>query len=203
MATRLQSLRRRSNDERGAILVEFVLVIPLFMVLVLGIFEIGKAWESSQTVVQASRSGARTVSQLGTHSQADREALLAVASTFGADLGDIQRVVIFEADNNGDMPHPGCLNPNPPSSAPCNSYGPTQIAALANDSAFADPDGSGCSGGDYSDNWCPTDRDNNQRDATYVGVYVAFTEQYQTGFFGGGTYTLTETTVMRIEPDAD
>ncbi len=201
---RAPKLRRRPRQERerGAILVEFVIVIPLFMVIVLGIFEIGKAWESNQTVVQAARSGARTVTQLGQHSQADHQAVQAIMATFGNDQGDVQRIVIFEADANGDAPS-GCLSGSAPSGAECNVYGPAEFADIGDDSEWADTDDWGCATGDHSDNWCPSDRNNQQRTAEYVGVRVEFVEQYQTGFFGGGTYVITETTVMRIEPDAD
>lgn len=191
----------RQGEERGAILVEFVFVVPLFMILVLGIFEIGKAWEANQAVVQASRSGARTVSQLGTYARADQEALLAVVSTFGSDAADVTRVIIFEADSNGDM-HPQCMttpSASIPSSRHCNRYDATDLANLNDPTYFASA--TSCSGG-ASAHWCPTARNNVQRNATYVGVYVEFEEQYQTGMFGGGTYTITEAAVMRIEPDA-
>ncbi len=115
----------------------------------------------------------------------------------------MQRIVIFEADANGDAPS-GCLTGSAAGAA-CNVYGPGEFADIGDDSAWADDSGPpfwGCSGGDHSDNWCPSARNNQQRTAVYIGVRVEFVEQYQTGFFGGGTYTLTETTVMRIEPDA-
>ncbi len=181
----------RGLRERGAILVEFVIVVPLFMTLVLGIFEIGKAWEANQTVVQAARGGARTAAQLGQNPLSDQQAVLAVVSTFGADFGDVQLIRIYQADANGDWSG-SCST----AADNCNEYSGTAITN-ANDATNFD-----CSSPSKGSNWCPTVRNNSQRTAAYLGVYVEFTEQYQTGFFGGGTYTMSERTIMRIEPDA-
>lgn len=192
----------RDGSQRGAILVEFVIVVPLFMILVLGIFEIGTAWESRQTVVQASRGGARTAAQLGTLDATDQQVVLAMASTFGPDVGDIIKIVVFEADGNGDWLGPSCATATPVASDRCNVYDQTDIAARATASYFDDAAVEGDCGTGASALWCPSARNASQTSATYVGVYVEFDEQYQTGFFGSGTYTLSARTVMRIEPES-
>ncbi len=53
---RLRAFRR---DERGQALVELALVIPILLVLVLGIFDFGRAWNLHQTITDAAREGAR------------------------------------------------------------------------------------------------------------------------------------------------
>jgi len=205
--------RRRRNGQRGAVLVELTIVTPLLMIILLGLFEIGSAWRANQTVVQAARSGARTITQLGQFEGADQQGLLAIRATFGVDAGDITKVVIYKADSDGNMPA-DCATVVPPATAPvgveCNVYGPDDIADAETDTLF-DTNGTdeGCSGTDPGDpvgrsaHWCPSDRNNVQVSADYVGVYVEFQEQWATGFFGPGTFTISETTVMRIEPNAD
>ena len=49
----------READESGASLVEFALVLPVFMMLVLGMFTGGLAYNRRIAVTQASREGAR------------------------------------------------------------------------------------------------------------------------------------------------
>lgn len=51
--------RSRSRTERGAALVEFALVLPLLLVLVFGIVDFGRAFQSSITLTNATREGAR------------------------------------------------------------------------------------------------------------------------------------------------
>jgi hypothetical protein len=53
------STRRRARDERGAVAVEFAIIAPILILLVLGIIEFGfgyHAWDSTQN---AAREGAR------------------------------------------------------------------------------------------------------------------------------------------------
>lgn len=45
--------------ERGSVIVEFALFLPLFLTLVFSIIELGSAWYSKQMLVNASREGAR------------------------------------------------------------------------------------------------------------------------------------------------
>lgn len=198
--------RIRKGRERGAVIVELAMVVPILMTLVLGMFEIGMAWGHSQTVVQASRSGARTVSQLGTFGGADQQALLAVISTFGDDVDDIQRVIIFDASNGSDLPS-GCdvagnMVPNPPTPM-CNVYGADDFAQ-AHDPAFFDSNGtaSGCGSTGASRLWCPdsSNRSDAQITATEVGVFVEFEAERASGLFGSSPFTISRTTVMRIEP---
>lgn len=50
---------RESSSERGQVLVEFVLVLPILLVLVVGIIEFGNAWRTSQMITNIAREGAR------------------------------------------------------------------------------------------------------------------------------------------------
>lgn len=50
-----------SGKEKGAVAVEFALVLPIFLVLVLGIFEFGRAMNIQVSLSQAARESARYV----------------------------------------------------------------------------------------------------------------------------------------------
>lgn len=62
-ATKSESVRpqRRStaNSQSGAVAVEFALVLPIFLVLVLGIFEFGRAFNIQISLSEAAREAAR------------------------------------------------------------------------------------------------------------------------------------------------
>ena len=47
------------DNERGAVLVEFALVLPLLLVLFAGMFDLGLAFQRYQAVTNAAREGAR------------------------------------------------------------------------------------------------------------------------------------------------
>lgn len=54
-------LQRIPWSRRGAVLVEFALILPLFMLLLIGTLEFARAFEVWQVVVNSAREGARTV----------------------------------------------------------------------------------------------------------------------------------------------
>lgn len=194
-------MRRRKEDrQRGAVLVELTLVVPILMTLVLGMFEVGMAWSASQSVVQASRSGARTVSQMGTYGRADEEALRAVLATFGDDLAQVRRVAIYEySATSANGVHPDCgTSAVPTSGARCNTYLPDDFDELDDPTHFASD--TGCSAGQASNPWCPTIRSDSQTTATLVGVEVEFAHTPVSGFFGVDDRILTQRIVMKIEP---
>ena len=60
------------DNERGAVLVEFALVLPLLLVLFAGMFDLGLAFQRYQAVTNAAREGAR-MAVLPGYSTADVE----------------------------------------------------------------------------------------------------------------------------------
>ncbi len=52
-------LGRRIRDESGQALVEFLMVLPLLLILVFGIIEMGAAWRAYQVTTNTAREGAR------------------------------------------------------------------------------------------------------------------------------------------------
>ncbi len=192
-------LRPAQINQRGGVLVEVTIVIPLLVFLVLGTLELGLAFSDSQVVTQGARNGARTVSQMSNNPVADHEALLSVVAAFGPGDITLQRVTIFDAGPDGERPA-SCLGSTPVNSGEnCNIYTQAQLTTAE----LSDPSKWGCGSGTYDDNWCPSvaaDRNPTQTNATWIGVHVVATRQWQTGFFGNGTQTITETAVMRMEP---
>jgi Flp pilus assembly protein TadG len=53
---------RRRNSERGAELIEFALVLPLILILLMGIFDFGLAFQRYEIITNAAREGARLAS---------------------------------------------------------------------------------------------------------------------------------------------
>ena len=51
--------RRLLGDERGQALAEFALVLPLILLFIAGVVEMGRAWNLKQVVTDAAREGAR------------------------------------------------------------------------------------------------------------------------------------------------
>jgi Flp pilus assembly protein TadG len=69
----------KSNSESGAAAVEFALIVPIFLLMVVGIVQFGYAYTIQISLTQAAREGARTM--VVQNDQA--KATAAAASTFG------------------------------------------------------------------------------------------------------------------------
>ena len=52
-------MRRRIHDDRGQATVEFALILPVLLLLVLGILEFGRAWNLAQVATDAVRESTR------------------------------------------------------------------------------------------------------------------------------------------------
>lgn len=50
---------RRLRNQAGQSLVELALILPILLIVVMGIFEFGRAWHTRQIVTDAARAGAR------------------------------------------------------------------------------------------------------------------------------------------------
>ena len=53
-------MKRFRDDVRGQAMVEFALVLPLLLILLIGVFEFGRAWNVYHAVTDAARLGARS-----------------------------------------------------------------------------------------------------------------------------------------------
>ncbi|WP_138414200.1 TadE/TadG family type IV pilus assembly protein [Sinomonas gamaensis] len=74
----------RQDRERGAAAVEFALVLPVLLALVLGIIDFGRVFNAQQTLTYATRAGARVMAI-----QNNQTAAISAAQTAAAPLGQI------------------------------------------------------------------------------------------------------------------
>jgi Flp pilus assembly protein TadG len=84
---------RRSSSERGQALVEFALTVPLSLLLVLGVVEIGYALLDQHVITSLSREGANLISRDTTLD--DAATALSNLNTRPVDLGGTGSKVIF------------------------------------------------------------------------------------------------------------
>ena len=80
---------QRLRDQRGASAVEFAMVVPLLILLVLGIAEFSRAFQVQSTLSAAAREGVRTMALQNDQVQA-RAMVRSVASSLNPALSDGQ-----------------------------------------------------------------------------------------------------------------
>jgi Flp pilus assembly protein TadG len=88
-------IRRKSNSDRGASLVEFAIVLPLLVLLLFGIIEFGWAFAQNLEVKHI----AREVGRLATVDDPDNQIL---SRTCGATIADVQSATPSGGTDPGD-----------------------------------------------------------------------------------------------------
>lgn len=204
----LRAARRRARarrGERGAVLVEVVLIVPVLLIISLGVFDIGLSWKASLTVSNASRAGARVASNIGIGATADKAALSSIAASLGTiPASEIDVVVIYRTTTPTGAVPAGCLDSVAKLAGgnlvlQCNTYSASDINGAATSSAFT-----GVCATSRDRFWCPSTRANNQALSAgpdYIGVFVRINHATKTKMFGS-TMVIKDTAVMRIEPNA-
>lgn len=186
----------RTAKQRGAVLVELAIVVPFLLVLALGLIEIGLRAEKSQTIVAATRAGARVVSSAGDTRLADFDALQSISGALAdVDAADVQRIIIYRADNtDGTMPT-GC--DASPQAGVCNHYSPADFALTPGDFTTS---GTSCGGSAPDFLWCPLGRETDpSSDPDWIGVEIWVNHQSIAPLFVGDT-VIRDRTIMRLEP---
>ncbi len=92
---------RRGRDEQGAAMVEFAILAPALILMVIGMLEFGLIFRDSLTANSASREAARVISAVGRDPNADNFGLDAAKATLDAARVDIESIVIINQDNEG------------------------------------------------------------------------------------------------------
>ncbi len=194
---------RRARGDRGLAIVEFAVVAPLLGMLVAGTTEFGTGWRDNLTVTNATRAAARVASNLGDDRDADREALETLrAALAGMEGTTLDGVLIFDASAADGQPSALCFtaggDPKGSASGNCNYYTDAQLQSLG----AGDFTGSSCSG-EPDENFCPvTERQTDLSSGlTPVGVWVRVEREWYTQVFPGDGYTITDITVMNVEPE--
>ncbi len=194
------------HGERGQSLVEFSMIVPLFLLFLLGLLEFGMVFDHVLTISYASREGARTGAalangskmadeSLGTCSDVDSYVVAAVervldspGSPVHGDLADVTQIRIYKATATGTEVGP--VNVWTPGS------GPTV-------------DGKDLSFSRSSYGWDSCTRNNNTSNPDSLGVSISYTYHAVTPlaslmrFFGGPGWSqlpVTDRSVMALNP---
>jgi hypothetical protein len=168
------------------------ILLPILIMLVMGIFELGAAFKSYLTASNAVREGTRILSARGTDATADCIALTQAMSGFAAanDLNGLVRVEIFEASpSTGD-----------PISSTINTYqyggGDPSVCATTPPN---------CGSWNCTIQQIPSDRNALVGDGVspdLIGMRVIYTHNWLTGIPPWtGSVTIDEKTISRIEPE--
>lgn len=179
----------------GAAIVEAAFITPVFMLMVLGIMEVGLAMNDDLALAHVVRAGTRVASASGNDLYADYGILQAVEAESSAVPRDrIELIVIYKATRYGEEPSAACKAGTSQPSV-CNVY--TRTAFNAVKTRW------GCKTAEALDKyWCPTSRIvSRSAGPNYVGVWLKIEHQWVTGMFGD-TVQLTDQSVIRLEPRA-
>jgi len=197
--------RDRSSRQRGQGLVEFALVVPVFLLLLLGMLEYGIAFTHDQTLAYATREGARVGSSFGDGNTAypcgttnfDAPIIAAVERVLTStgspiDLPRVNAINVYLAQANGS-----------PTSGKVNVWTPTPGAGPTVDGKQLDFT-------QTTTGWTPCSR-NNGVNADGLGVSLTYDYQFKTALggifkflFGSSVSSLamSDKTVMNLNPTA-
>jgi hypothetical protein len=193
---------RRRHDEAGQGIVEFALVIPVFMVILLGMLEFGFVFDHALTVQYAAREGARVGSavvngggSLGCNSGESPnastvdpliiQAVVRVLDSPGSrvNLAEIPEIRLYKADASGSEATYSAVNVYTRSGATYVLSGSPGWSACSRSNAGSPPDS--------------------------IGVSLVYTYRFQTAlgsvlsFFGGAglsSITFSDRAVMAMNP---
>jgi hypothetical protein len=175
----------RGNDgERGATLVEMAIVLPILLLLVFGIIELGLAFRTFLGASSAASAGSRVVALMGNDPESDCEALREIAATLGDGdaLESLAFVEIYRADGGG------------------NQRETNRYTYLSGDPSDCD---NGWARGAFA--WDPIDRQTlvGSRPLDIAGVKVVVEHDWVTDLPPfTGSFLVEETTLTRLEPEA-
>ncbi len=93
------------RDGRGQALVELALILPILLMLLLGIFEFGRAWNTKQVITDAAREGARLA--VVQNNDIDQDDVKAAVATHLSRAGIPGTAVTINFDENDRQPATG------------------------------------------------------------------------------------------------
>jgi len=102
---------RRKDPRRGAAVVEMALVLPVFLLVVLGIIEFGRAMWVSNMVSNSAREGARMAILDGSSNAEVRQAVQDFLTTsLGVNAADITTTITITPATGNPNPNNECAN---------------------------------------------------------------------------------------------
>lgn len=192
---------RRNDSERGQTLVEFALVFPIFILLIVGLIEFSLAFNALLSVNFASRDAALLAAEAGEDSGADCVVLASIDEDVQppASRVRIAEVRIYWADSQGAELDAQVYRRNSGAPLNCNVPGLPATLPYTLQGGSSYPENERCSvlAG------CPEDPGHTELDN--IGVSITYSYSWVTPMakiisLGGTGFTLTHANVMRMEP---
>ncbi len=104
-------LVHRLKHDRGAVLVEAAIAIPLLLLVILGSVEAGLGWEAKSSTVAGVRTGVLRASTISDRPDTDLRVLQSIIGEVGADNVDrIEWIALFDASDDPDAKFQACAN---------------------------------------------------------------------------------------------
>ncbi|TME93962.1 MAG: pilus assembly protein [Chloroflexi bacterium] len=185
----------RRGEEHGQALVEFALLLPLLLLLIVGIIEFSFVWNSRNTVLFASRDGSMLAAEGGSLLGTDCLVLDRIERDIVSPASAIklQQVEIYWADKNGGQIGSNHNVYDRSGSTTCDFSGTTiTVPYTLTTSGYLESNRcdvlAGCGGGHTS--------------VDTVGVKVTYEHRWLTSFarLTGPGVTFSQTTATRVEP---
>lgn len=180
-----RSGRSRVRGERGAALVETVIVIPLVLLIVFGIVEFSAAYHDASVTSDASRAGGRIASAQArnpAYATNAAESVAAALKTLPANAP--QELWIYKANNHG---YPGTSDDFVSCTTKCIRF---QWDTESDDWNYDAPTGDG---------WLSSTHQVCAEPFDQIGIYVKIRHEFVTNLFGA-TIDLDDHAVFRFEP---
>jgi Flp pilus assembly protein TadG len=173
--------RRR---QRGAVLIEAAIIMPLLLTLVMGIIEYGLVFSDKSTVGSATRAGARSAVAYSRQTGYDQQAVDAVTSALTArTTGTPLELWVYKVDTTNSNGAPVGYPTFSDCQTACQKY-------TWNGSSWDLTGGAG---------WAASDQNACSMPLDQLGVRLKVRHDLVTGLFGT-SLTLTDRTIMRLEP---
>jgi len=184
------------REERGQALVEFAIVLPALLLLILGIVEFAFVWNSRNTVLFASRDGAMLAAEGGNGFGTDCVVLDRIERDIisPSNAIRIQQVQLYWSDRNGDQIGAYTNVYDRSGSTTCDFGDGSTLTVPYTLSSPGYPEGTRCDvlagcGGSHTS-------------VDTIGVRVTYQHRWLTSFarMTGTGVTFTESTINRAEP---
>jgi len=204
-------LRGRRRRERGQALVEYAVLVPMFLLILFGMLEFGLIFQHNLTLEYSTREGARTGAALANGGSSNcpsgtfdpdpniiaavERVLTSPGSPIAGNIASVSQIQIYSATASGA----------PVSAATTNTWtytGPGTGPVVDGQALVFSQSG--------AQNWTACARNNSTPPVDSIGVSIKYTYTLVTpmsaifGFFGGGggpaTLPMSDLTVMALNP---
>ena len=195
----ISNARARWRNQRGAVIVETALAIPILLMVIMGSIEFGFGWEAKSATASGVRTGVLRAASIGDQPETDMRILQSIIGEIGTENVDrIEYVMVFNATGHTDKEAAiaGCAAGA--GTTQCALY-PTSVlqavAATADPAAYqaanfdlggnvtrdgaGDIDGYACTFGKLDTNWCAGSR--TVLSDVEIGIAVAYNHEWVTG----------------------